>query len=91
MILINEREKKTRLVISYRFMYQNLILRGSDFKPGTGKPILLSKKLTPMELAIWFQVSWQSNEDCGKLNLDKVQFHPSYDYTDFVAQCARDG
>lgn len=59
------------------FNKKNLVLTGA---PGTGKTYL-SKKIAA---TIVGNCSWEQLSDEQKSQIGFVQFHPSYDYTDFV-------
>lgn len=80
----NEQEKnmeKNRFLIDIVVSNYNLILTGA---PGTGKTYLAKQIAAQMILGKEFD--GKSNEDKKKMNeqCGFVQFHPSYDYTDFV-------
>ena len=80
----NEQEKnmeKNRFLIDIVVSNYNLILTGA---PGTGKTYLAKQIAAQMILGKEFD--GKSNEDKKKMNeqCGFVQFHPSYDYTDFI-------
>jgi len=80
----DEQEKnmeKNRLLIDIVVSNYNLILTGA---PGTGKTYLAKQIAAQMILGKEFDD--MSNEDKKKMNeqCGFVQFHPSYDYTDFI-------
>lgn len=82
----DEQEKnmeKNRYLIDIVVSNYNLILTGA---PGTGKTYLAKQIAAQMILGKAYDEKTASEEDKEKMKEqhDFVQFHPSYDYTDFV-------
>ena len=59
---------------------KNLIFRGA---PGTGKSYL-AKQIASYIISEGRNTSYEELSDAEKKQMEFVQFHPSYDYTDFV-------
>lgn len=65
------------LMLSLLISNKNLILTGA---PGTGKTYLAKN----IAASIIGECSWKELNDYQRKQVEFVQFHPSYDYTDFV-------
>lgn len=78
---MEKKYKSTEKYVSLLKSNKNLILTGA---PGTGKTYLAKQIAAQMILGKEFD--GKSNEDKKKMNeqCGFVQFHPSYDYTDFI-------
>ena len=83
---LNEQEKnmeKNRFLIDIVVSNYNLILTGA---PGTGKTHLAKQIAAQMTLGKEYDEKTAPKEEKEKMNeqCGFVQFHPSYDYTDFI-------
>ena len=82
---VKQREimEKNKIYVTLLKTNYNLILTGA---PGTGKTFLAKQIAAQMILGKEYNEETASNEEKQKMNeqFDFVQFHPSFDYTDFV-------
>lgn len=75
-----EREEREKSTPQYSLLLSNkqLIMNGA---PGTGKTYLARNDIADLLL---FNLGESEDVDKKNLRLGMVQFHPSYDYTDFI-------
>ena len=75
-----KREKREKSTPQYSLLLSNkqLIMNGA---PGTGKTYLARNDIADLLL---FNLGESEDVDKKNLRLGMVQFHPSYDYTDFI-------
>ena len=86
---IQEEKRKKALMESYKVVepqYQLLLANKQlimNSAPGTGKTFSARGKLADKLLDICYE-SEEEKKAHKKIRMDMVQFHPSYDYTDFI-------
>ena len=80
LIKLYEREEREERTPQYHLLLSNkqLIMNGA---PGTGKTYLARNDIADLLL---FNLGESEDVDKKNLRLGMVQFHPSYDYTDFI-------
>lgn len=80
---MDKKYKTTEKYVSLLKANKNLILTGA---PGTGKTYLAKQIAAQLILSKEFEEHTATDDEKNKMKeqFDFVQFHPSYDYTDFV-------